>query len=445
MQVVRRRREVALLGLRARAPLVIRAVALVAAVGVVGFVAYSIRHSRGADREFKLRSGKAELSTNVVRRVENYERIVSDGERVSMLVRAAVATSFEDGHHELSQVHIEHFRKGQERPEKIDAREGIYFNETEQVHFTGAVQVETSDQLRVGSESLNYSVKEERAESPVALTFSRENVSGRAGAGTLDGKRKHLELSGGVEITVAPAAADAKSQAGSPRGKPVTIRSQKADFDQASLNLVFAGGASAEQERDVMSGDTLSGFLNAQHRLQRIETRGNSFLRSGQAGKAAEVNAVNMNFVFDERQQLQSAVAWQDVRAHTLDADSEAMLTTPDKVEVSFAAQGEESVVKEMRAGGRPVLTLSAPRSQAQNPKSASGSRPTRSTFSGARRAATSNAPKPSATPSCTSSRCSPRRPPTASSSTPRASTATSTRPATSHARRARPAAQRPS
>src|ERR1051325_10139172 len=109
MQEVRRRRDVTLLGLRARLPQFLRALALVLGAGVLYFVGYSFYRSRPA-HEFKMRSGTTELPTNVARRVENHERVVKEQDgRLSMVVRAALATSFADGHHELQQVHIEFY------------------------------------------------------------------------------------------------------------------------------------------------------------------------------------------------------------------------------------------------------------------------------------------------------------------------------------------------
>jgi lipopolysaccharide export system protein LptA len=375
---------VALLGLRARAPYFLRALAVLLGAGVVYFIVYSFTHTRRAN-EFKLRSGKAELSTNVVRRVENYERRVDEGGRLTMLVRAAVATSFDDGHHELSQVHIEQYPKDSAQANRIDAREAVYFNDTEQIAFTGAVRIETADRLKVNSEAVHYDMKNERGESQVPLTFSRDNVSGRADAATVEGKQKHLGLRGNVEITVGPATA--ATAAGGPGGaaaspgaagvrlkggdQPVTIRAPRGDFDQAKMYLAFTGGATAEQGRDVMNGDSLTGFLNEAKKLQRIEARGNSYLRSGAPGHAAEVHSVNMDFFFNAKQQLENAVATQQVEARTLDSESQATLSTPTGVEVSFGAQGEESVLKEMRADGRPVVTLAAPHAQADNPKAA--------------------------------------------------------------------------
>ncbi|MFL6230463.1 MAG: LPS export ABC transporter periplasmic protein LptC [Pyrinomonadaceae bacterium] len=369
MQEVSRRRDVALIGLRARVPHFLRALSLVLAAGVVYFVGYTLFRSRH-NHEFVLRHGKAELSTNVVRRVENYEQVVDEGGRTKMLVRAAVATSFDDGHHELSQVHIEHYPQGKEQPNKIDAREAIYFNETETISFTGDVRIETADQLKVNSEAIHYDVKNERGDSQVPLTFSHENISGRADAADVDGKQKRLALRGNVEITVSPTASpNAQLKL---RDQPVTIRAPRGDFDQLNRHIAFTGGATAEQGRDVMSGDSLAGFISEQKKIQRIETRGNSYLRSGKEGHAAEVRSANMDIFFlSDTQRLEHAVASQNVQARTLDADSEATLTTPAEAQVFFDSQNEQSVLKEMRAEGRPVVTLAAPKSQAANPKAA--------------------------------------------------------------------------
>jgi LPS export ABC transporter protein LptC/lipopolysaccharide transport protein LptA len=380
MQEVRRRRDVAWLGLRARAPHFLRVLSLVLGAGVVWFFIYSFTHTPRS-REFVLKKGKAELSTNVVRRVENYERRVDEGGRMTMLVRAAVATSFDDGHHELSQVHIEYYPKPNEPGDKIDAREGVYFNETEMVAFNGNVWVETANGLKINSESISYDVKNERGESQVPVAFIRDNVSGRADAGVVNGKEKHLELRGNVEITVAPKAAAATAAAGAATTantqahlvvkQPVTIRAQRGDFDQLKMQLAFTGGATAEQGKDVMSGDSLAGFLNERREVQRIEARGNSYLRSNEEGRAAEVRAVNMDFFFDAKQQLEHAVATQNVQARTLDADAEATLSTQTGAQVFFDTQGERSIIKEMQSDGRPVVTLAAPKSKADNPKAA--------------------------------------------------------------------------
>src|SRR4028118_1698506 len=90
MQEVRRRRAPTLIGLRARAPLILRVLASLALVGsliYVGVAYYRGRHNR----PFRLIPGKAELSTTVERRIENYERRVTEGNRLTMLVRGPAA------------------------------------------------------------------------------------------------------------------------------------------------------------------------------------------------------------------------------------------------------------------------------------------------------------------------------------------------------------------
>ena len=371
MQEIKRRRETVWIDVWARVPPVLRALALVALAAALFYVGLAYHRQRQVKR-FRMIPGKAELSTRVERRVENFERRVSQGDRTTMYLRAALALSYDDGHHELQDVHLEYYGQNEQRPDKIDARQALYFSETEAVAFSGSVRIETRDQLTVNTEAVQYDVKHERAEVQVPLQFARENVSGRADAATVDGKSKKLELRGGVEITVVPGAGAGGGDAqASPRDRPVLIRAPRADYDHAHSRLAFSGGATAEQERDLMSGDTLAGFMSEQKRLQRIEARGRAYLRSMTEGRAAEVRSADMDFFFDAEQRLQHAVAAREVHARTLDAVSEAQLAAPASLQVFFGAQGGRSLLREMRAEGRSVLTLSAPRSRPDDPRAA--------------------------------------------------------------------------
>jgi lipopolysaccharide transport protein LptA len=224
--------------------------------------------------------------------------------------------------------------------------------------------------LSAKTESIVYNQKSEVAETPVLITFERENVSGQAIGALVDSKHKRIELRRDVEITVAPdVQGDGKPK--SARARPMTIRSAHATFDHSTNRLDFTGGATAEQDRDIMSGDTISGTLNNQRRLQKVEARGNAYLRSMTEGRAAEARAANMDFFLDSDQQLQRAVASGDVGAQSLDADSEMRLTGPAGMELNFQPQGERSLLKEMRTQGRTKITLAAPKSRANDPRAA--------------------------------------------------------------------------
>jgi LPS export ABC transporter protein LptC/lipopolysaccharide transport protein LptA len=370
MQEVRRKRAT-VVGLRARLPLVMRALALVVLVAGILFVGisyYRLRHNE----PFRMWGKTPELSTKVVSVVEGYERRVTEGDRLRLLVRAARDITFDDGHHELEDVHLEAYPAEGDKPDQISARRSIYDEQKGLISFIGDVNVETRNALTAKTETIVYNQKSEVAETPALITFARENVSGRATGALIESKRKRIELRRDVEITVAPQVqGDGTAKPNNARARPVTIRSAHATFDHSTNHLAFTGGATAEQDRDIMSGDTLSATLNDQKRLQKVEARGNAYLRSMTEGRAAEAHSADMDFFLDSDQQLQRAVASRDVRAQSLNADSEMQLTGAVSMELDFQPQGERSLLKEMRTQGRTKITLAAPRSRANDPQAA--------------------------------------------------------------------------
>jgi lipopolysaccharide export system protein LptA len=391
MQEIRRRRAIAV-GLRARLPLVARAVALFILVAGIVFVIISYYRLRN-NEPFRMRGETPELSRAEVSRVEGYERRVTEGDKLRLYVKAAADVTYSDGHHELEEVHLEIYPPVGDKPDKITAHRAVYLPEateqakaqtasnvnpsspastTARIIFSGDVNLETRDALKVKTEKIVYDQKTEIGETSDPVAFERQNVSGRATGVVVDAKNKKLELRNAVEITVAPEADDknAAPKKGA-RAQPVLIRSARAAFDQASLHLLFTGGATAEQGQDVMSGETLSATLNQQKKLQKMEARGASYLRSMTEGRSVEVRSADMDFFLNAEQQLERALASRDVRANSLNADSQMELTGPTALEVSFQKQGDRSLLREMRADGRSVLKLSAPKSREQDQRAA--------------------------------------------------------------------------
>ncbi|HEX7176306.1 MAG TPA: LPS export ABC transporter periplasmic protein LptC [Pyrinomonadaceae bacterium] len=357
------------IGARARAPLVARVLALLALFGGIAFIGVSVYRSRGVEK-FVMRGGAAELSKDVVRVVEGYEHREMKDNRLHILLRASREITYTDGHHELEDVSLEVYPETGDRPDRVTAKRTIITDQNMRVLFTGDVNVETRDALKAKTESINYDIRNEVGVSDVPLTFERENVHGRADAATVDAKNKKLDLRGNVEIVVEPKAKDAVAKPGA-RERPITIRSPLANFDQNALTLVFSGGATAEQEQDVFSGDILTGFLNAAKKIERIEARGNSYLRSLSDGHAAEVHSADMDFLFDPDQKIKYAKASRDARGRSLDADAEVAFTTPGDAFVDFTPQGERSLISRLVINNRPVITLAAPKSKAGDPNAA--------------------------------------------------------------------------
>jgi LPS export ABC transporter protein LptC/lipopolysaccharide transport protein LptA len=358
------------LGLRARVPVIARIVAfalLASGIAVVGVSYYKLRN---VDK-FKPRSDKPELSKEVTGVVEGYEQRVTKNDRLYLLVKASRDVTFSDGHHELENVSMAVYPPEGETPDQISATRAIYQPDTNILSFIGNVKIETKDKLKVNTEALSFDQNSGVAQTDSHVSFERENVSGTSTGALVEQKSKRLELKNEVHLTVAPEAA-ASSAKSSTRARPVTIKSAHGTFDQQSLHLTFTGGVTVEQELDILSGDTLDAYLNKDKHLEKAEVTGNAYMRVMDPGHAAEVRSLKMEFSMDKDQRLDRAVATNEVSARTLDGDADLQVTGSNSLEVNFQAAGDSSLLKQMTAaGGRSVITMSAPKSKANDPKAA--------------------------------------------------------------------------
>src|SRR5437016_1141577 len=376
MQAVTRRKRISAVDLRARVPAIARGLALLLLIGGAIFVGVSYYKMRN-NTPFRLKSETPALSKEITGIINGYEQRITKNDRMYLWLRAARDVTYADGHHELEQVNLQVYPPAGEKPDQIVSDRSIYDQKNGLLQFIGNVQIETHEALKVKTDSLLYHQDSEVAETSSPITFEHENVSGKGTGALVDDKNKRLELRNEVEVTVAPEAfkdpnkKDVKPLKGT-RAKPVTIHSAQAVFEQTSMRLTFSGGATAEQDQDIMSGDTLTAILNDKKKLEKIEMRGNSYLRSMDEGHAAEAHSVDMDFSFDGDQRLQRAYGARDIRAQTLNADSDMQLSGASALNIDFQAQGDRSLLKEMRTEGRSVVTLSAPKSKANDPRAAS-------------------------------------------------------------------------
>ncbi|HEY5992742.1 MAG TPA: LPS export ABC transporter periplasmic protein LptC, partial [Candidatus Udaeobacter sp.] len=377
MQEVTRKKRISAVDLRAKVPAMARGLALFLLIAGAIFVGVSYYKMRN-NQPFRLRSEAPALSKEITGIINGYEQRVTKNDRLYLWLRAARDVTYADGHHELEQVNLQVFPLASEKPDQIISDRSIYDQKNGLLQFTGNVQIETHEALKVKTDTLLYHQDSELAETSSPITFERENVTGKATGALVDNKNKRMELRTEVEVTIAAEALkDANAKGPTPtkpkgaRAKPVTIHSAQAVFEQATMRLTFSGGATAEQDEDVMSGDNLTAILNAQKKLEKVEARGNSYLRSMEEGHAAEAHSIDMDFFLDAAQHLQRAYGMRDVRAQTLNADSDMQLSGANALEVNFQVQGDRSVLKEMHAEGRSVVTLSAPKSRANDPRAA--------------------------------------------------------------------------
>src|SRR5215207_764153 len=94
------------IGVRARAPLLARVLALLALFGGIALIGVSVYRSRNV-KKFVMRGGAAELSKDVVRVVEGYEHREMKDNRLHIILRASREITYTDGHHELEDVNLE--------------------------------------------------------------------------------------------------------------------------------------------------------------------------------------------------------------------------------------------------------------------------------------------------------------------------------------------------
>lgn len=346
--------------------MITRLLAFALAVSGMTVVAISYYKLRNVEK-FKAKSEKPELSKEVTGVVEGYEQRVTKDDRLYLLVKASRDITFSDGHHELENVSMAVYPPEGETPDQISAARAIYEPESNVVSFHGNVKIETKEKLKVSTDSLSFDQNTGVAQTDSPVFFERENVSGTSTGAVVEQKTKRLELKKDVQLTIAPG----ESMKSTSRSRPVTIKAAHGTFEQHSMLLAFAGGVTVEQESDLLSGDNLNAFINHQKRLERAEIRGNSYLRVVDPGRAAEVHSLNMDFFMDKDQRLERALATSNVTARTLEGDSDVQITGTNALEVTFQALNDASLLKQMNAGGRSVITMSAPKSKANDPRAA--------------------------------------------------------------------------
>ena len=365
MQEINRRRAIAL-GLRAKVPMITRLVAFALLLSGITIVAISYLKLRNVEK-FRAKSEKPELSKEVTAVLEGVEQRVTKDGRLYLLVKASRDITYSDGHHELENISLAVYPPEGETPDHISAARAVYQPETSLISFNGNVNIETKEKLKVGTESLSFDRTSGVAQTDSPVFFERENVSGTSTGAVVEQKKQRLELKKDVQLTIAPT----ESMKSTSRSRPVSIKAAHGVFEQHSMQLAFTGGVTVEQDTDVLSGDNLTAFLNQQKRLERAEIRGNSYLRVVDPGRAAEVHSLNMDFFMDKDQRLERAVANNNVSARTLEGDSDVQISGSNSLEVTFQAINDGSLLKQMTAGSRSVISMSAPKSKANDPHAA--------------------------------------------------------------------------
>ena len=181
---------------------------------------------------FKLKGEHTQLSTDVVAEVNNYERLETDGAVSKYYIKADYAKTFSDNHQELENVFVRTYDKDGNEADAMTARQVLYVPEEDKnftAYMKGDVHIDARDGLKVTTDNITYTKKNETADADEAVQFERENVRGKSFGATVKMGEKRLELLKDVEIEVFESPELAKSNI-----RYAKVNAVSASYDQAA-------------------------------------------------------------------------------------------------------------------------------------------------------------------------------------------------------------------
>lgn len=343
--------------LKEKLPAIGRALSIILLIGTIAVIVTAFIRARRQTRPPGLTKAEARLKANVTSRVEGYERVVMDENgREKFRLLAAIDTAYDDGRHELEKVDLTAFgekqKDGSIKKMRIVSDRGAYTPDQSLVTFDGNVKVSSSDGLEVLTESLKYEQQNEVASTEVAVQFRQGEVSGSSVGAQLYTKTRNLALLKDARVVSTNPDPNKKG------GQPVEIRSDKANYAEGDGVIRFEGNAIVIQGEKSAKADNISGVINVQTKLiQRVEMRGNSYLKSQEKARTSEMQARDMDFHFDEAQHLKQAIASGAARAISLEKDSPREIRA-ERIEANYRPTEKGSFLQSVITQGRSMLRI---------------------------------------------------------------------------------------
>lgn len=330
-------KKVNLVGVRANLPKVFGALAVIGLFLSIGWIIYSARQPKNPP--FILNGKEVQLSKDVIAEINGYERRETENEVLKHYIKADKATVFSDNHQELENAIIQVYDEKGEKFDKISSNRLIYVPNAENsklfnAQFTGNVNVESRDGLKVKSELLTYNRETEIAESSELVEFERDNIKGKSTGTIVKVKEKQIELLKDVEINanadpaleqdeVAKAnlqsakiiSGYAMVQETTPEGKPAE---QKINAKtNVVINLVPLGNQGQMKQPTDVKGDEITAYL-VEKKVKKIDLVGNTEIFAKATNAVPEytkINSQQSTAIFE--QELLNATATGNVYIET--------------------------------------------------------------------------------------------------------------------------------
>jgi len=394
-----------------RFPVLIRAGALallVAVAGAIGLYLYMHESAPPVAPPDPVLGGKLTAI------MENYRHLQTEGGKDKYLITAALDKWYENGSHELSTVEFVLFGATAEAKDRINSDLCTYNPANAIVLFTSNVKVDTADGLHLESDMLRYNMETRVIEIESAVKFSRPNLDGTCKGAIAETAEQRLKLLHDVDMTfhsedkskaenplqpsaaaqaAATPAADKPAKKGGKKGGgkkkggggkkkkkaaeagnqmasdggaidfangpkiPVRVRAATANFDKQAGTAHYAGNAVVTRAQDELRGDDLVAHLTEANRIERVDARGNAYLR---ASGRAEATAPSMQFFFAEANQLKQAIGVDGTHLHWL-GEPPARDLTANRVTLDMQPGEQGAELHHALAEGQSVVTMAAP------------------------------------------------------------------------------------
>lgn len=342
--------------LKEKLPAIGRALSLLLLIGTIAVIVTAFIRARRQPRPPGPIKAEAKLKGNVTSIVEGYERVVMENGREKFRLLAAKDIAYDDGRHELEKVDLtangETQKDGSVKKMRITSERGAYTPDQSLVTFDGNVKVTSSEGLEVTTEQLKYDQQTEVATTDVAVQFKQAELSGSSVGAQLQAKSHFLALSKNAHVVSTNPDPNKKG------GQPVEINGERASYAEADGVVRFEGSANVTQGAKSARSDSITGVVDVKtKKLLRIEMRGNSMLKSLERDKASEMQARDMDFLFDEMQHLKQASAGGAARAVSLEKDSPREIIAEQMVAI-YTPGEKESLLQSVATQGRTTMKI---------------------------------------------------------------------------------------
>lgn len=342
--------------MREKLPAIGRALSLLLLIGTIVVIVTAFIRARRQPRPPGAHQAAPVLTGNIIAITEGYKYVSTENGREKYRLLAAKDIAYDNGRHELEQIDLTAFGEpeqgGKIKSMRIVADKGAQLPEHNLVTFDGNVKVTSSEGMEVTTQSLKYEQQNQVASTEVAVQFRQGEISGSSIGALLYAKDHNLALLKDARVVAARVDPHKKG------GAPVEMRGDKAGYAEKDGVVRFEGNASVVQSAKSGRADMITGVVNVQtKKLERVELRGNSLLQAQEPGKAAELQARDVDMFLDEAQHLKTAIANGQAHARSLEKDAPRQITA-ERIEAAYTPGEKESQLQSIVTQGRTVMKI---------------------------------------------------------------------------------------